>query len=279
MSGCRSARGCSFGGACLLFGIWLARFVGLLPPDAPAGETLGVGLASGLMVVAAVWAAIGSGGRSSFTPVAVGFAVAIVLAVVAAASGDAPAVSAGAGDGRDVGADDGDPDRRDPIRTAQRPRRWQPSAARRFVVVDRAALRIDDDAQPARRRPADRDDRRRVLRRPRQGPGGDRHRDEHLHVRVLGSAGPAGADLVPLGRAVARRRDDRDLRDRAAGRSLSRGPAAAAAGGRRADRHDRPPHQRQRLAAGLPLRVRRLPLPDADPVASPAHSSASGPSA
>jgi hypothetical protein len=71
-----------FGAACLLFGIWLARFVGLLPSDAPAGETLGVGLASGLVVLAAWWAAIASGGRSSFTPVAVGFVIAIGLAVI-----------------------------------------------------------------------------------------------------------------------------------------------------------------------------------------------------
>lgn len=71
-----------FGGVCLLFGVWVARRVGLLASDAPAGETLGVGLASGLMVLAAWWAAIWSGGRSSFTPVAVGFAIAIALAVV-----------------------------------------------------------------------------------------------------------------------------------------------------------------------------------------------------
>src|SRR2546427_7189525 len=67
------------GGGCLAFGIWLARTIGLLGSDAPAGETLGVGLASGLMVLAAWWAAIWSGGRSSFTPVAVGFAIAIAL--------------------------------------------------------------------------------------------------------------------------------------------------------------------------------------------------------
>ena len=36
----------------------------------------------GLLVLAAWWAAIGSGGRSSFTPVAIGFAIAIGLAVV-----------------------------------------------------------------------------------------------------------------------------------------------------------------------------------------------------
>jgi hypothetical protein len=67
------------GGLCLLFGVWVARTVGLLRADAPAGETLGVGLASGLVVLAAWWAAIWSGGRSSFTPVAVGFAIALVL--------------------------------------------------------------------------------------------------------------------------------------------------------------------------------------------------------
>jgi hypothetical protein len=70
------------GGGCLLFGTWMARAVGLLRPDAPAGETLGVGLASGLLVLAAWWAAIWSGGRSSFTPVAVGFAIALGLALV-----------------------------------------------------------------------------------------------------------------------------------------------------------------------------------------------------
>jgi len=75
-------QGLLFGGVCLLFGIWVARLVGLLPSDAPAGETLGVGLASGLLVLAAWWAAIVSGGRSSFTPVAVGFALAIALAAV-----------------------------------------------------------------------------------------------------------------------------------------------------------------------------------------------------
>ena len=74
--------GLLFGAVCLAFGVWVARFVGLLEPDAPAGETLGVGLASGLLVVAAWWAAIVSGGRSSFTPVAVGFAIALGLAGV-----------------------------------------------------------------------------------------------------------------------------------------------------------------------------------------------------
>ena len=62
--------------------MWVARFVGLLGADAPAGEILGVGLASGLLVLTSWWAAIVSGGRSSFTPVAVGFALAIGLAAV-----------------------------------------------------------------------------------------------------------------------------------------------------------------------------------------------------
>jgi hypothetical protein len=75
-------QGLVFGAICLLFGIWIARFVGLLSADSPAGETLGVGVASGLLVLAAWWAAIASGGRSSFTPVAVGFGIAIAVAVV-----------------------------------------------------------------------------------------------------------------------------------------------------------------------------------------------------
>ena len=77
-------QGLLIGAVCLLFGVWVARFVGLLGADAPAGEILGVGLASGLLVLTSWWAAIVSGGRSSFTPVAVGFALAIGLAAVAA---------------------------------------------------------------------------------------------------------------------------------------------------------------------------------------------------
>ena len=73
--------GLLFGAVCLVFGVWVARFVCLLERDAPAGETLGVGLASGLLVVATWWAAVASGGRSSFTPVAFGFALAVGLAL------------------------------------------------------------------------------------------------------------------------------------------------------------------------------------------------------
>ena len=75
-------QGLLIGAVCLLCGIWVARYVGLLPFDAPAGEILGVGLGSGLLVLTSWWAAVASGGRSSFTPVAVGFAIAIGLAFV-----------------------------------------------------------------------------------------------------------------------------------------------------------------------------------------------------
>lgn len=86
-----------FAGVCLVVGTWVARRVGLLERNAPAGETIGVGLASGLLVLAAWWAAFASGGRSSFTPVAVAFVVAIALTMIraapAAADADTSAVS------------------------------------------------------------------------------------------------------------------------------------------------------------------------------------------
>ena len=36
---------------CLAFGIWVARLVGLLDSEAPAGETVGVGLGAGVLVL------------------------------------------------------------------------------------------------------------------------------------------------------------------------------------------------------------------------------------
>jgi hypothetical protein len=75
------------GSGCLLLGTWSARRVGLLDRGAPAGETLGVGLGSGLLMFAAGWAAIGSGGRSSFTPIAVAFLLAFVLGLRTRSSG------------------------------------------------------------------------------------------------------------------------------------------------------------------------------------------------
>ena len=70
------------GCGCLAFGTWVARTVGLLRSDANAAETVGVGLASGLIVLGAVWAGIRSGGQSSFTPVALGFVLAISVAIL-----------------------------------------------------------------------------------------------------------------------------------------------------------------------------------------------------
>jgi hypothetical protein len=69
------------GAVCLLVGTVVARVVGLLARAAPAGETIGVGLATGLILLAVWWAALWSGGRSSFTPVAAGSLIALALAV------------------------------------------------------------------------------------------------------------------------------------------------------------------------------------------------------
>ncbi len=62
--------------------MWVSRRVGLLDLDSPASETLAIGLASGLVVLTACWAAVGSGGRSAFTPVAAGFVTVIAYAVL-----------------------------------------------------------------------------------------------------------------------------------------------------------------------------------------------------
>src|SRR5258706_7488638 len=72
--------GLLFGSVCLAIGVSIARAVGLLRDQARAGETMGVGLATGLIVLAAAWATIWSGGRSAFTPPAVGISMAMVLA-------------------------------------------------------------------------------------------------------------------------------------------------------------------------------------------------------
>jgi hypothetical protein len=60
-------------------GVWIARGVGILYPDTPDGETLGVGLGVGAIVTASVWAAVASGGRSVFLPVAVCFAATVAM--------------------------------------------------------------------------------------------------------------------------------------------------------------------------------------------------------
>lgn len=67
------------GALCVLVGTWSARRVGFLDAGAPRGEVLAVGLGSGLLLLAASWAAIFSGGQSAFTPVAMALALAIAL--------------------------------------------------------------------------------------------------------------------------------------------------------------------------------------------------------
>jgi hypothetical protein len=67
------------GSIMLVVGVWIARGVGVLDRDAPDGETLGVGLGVGAILIASAWAAIASGGRSAFTPVAASLAVTIAL--------------------------------------------------------------------------------------------------------------------------------------------------------------------------------------------------------
>jgi hypothetical protein len=69
------------GAACLAIGVWVARRVGVLEAAAPTGETIGVGLGSGLLVFASAWATVASGGRSSFAPVAVAFVLAILIRI------------------------------------------------------------------------------------------------------------------------------------------------------------------------------------------------------
>jgi hypothetical protein len=58
-------------------GLGIARGVGLVQERTGHGTKLGVGLAVGLCVVVSMWAAVASGGRSAFTPVAATYALAI----------------------------------------------------------------------------------------------------------------------------------------------------------------------------------------------------------
>ena len=87
---------------CTAIGVWIARSVGILSPDAPAGETIGVGLAVGLLVLSAWIALIGSGGGSAFTPVAVGFLIAVLLGASRFPRQRKPMTTAGKGDGAET---------------------------------------------------------------------------------------------------------------------------------------------------------------------------------
>jgi len=72
--------GLVFDAIILVVGLLTARFVGFVPKRASAGEMLGVGLSAGLVLSAAWTAVLGSNSRSAFLPVALGLAVALVLA-------------------------------------------------------------------------------------------------------------------------------------------------------------------------------------------------------
>jgi hypothetical protein len=69
------------------FGIWVGRLLGLIDSDAPAVETIGVGLGVSLLITSALVATLGSGGNTVFAPVAGGFVVSLALAARGAARG------------------------------------------------------------------------------------------------------------------------------------------------------------------------------------------------
>lgn len=76
-------------GECVLIGgVWIARRVGALGANAQDGEILGTGLGIGLLVLAAIWAAVASEGRSAFAPVAVLLAFGIARSTLRTAPHD-----------------------------------------------------------------------------------------------------------------------------------------------------------------------------------------------
>ena len=79
------------GALCFVLGRWIARRTGILGPDSPIGEVIGVALGVGLVVLASVWGALASGGRSAFTPIAVLVGVACLLSMTTgSAAGRSP---------------------------------------------------------------------------------------------------------------------------------------------------------------------------------------------
>ena len=66
----------------VLLGVPIARRVGLVAPGGDATETFSIGLSVGLVAFSAGWAAVASGGRSVFVPVAV-----LLLAAIVAGAG------------------------------------------------------------------------------------------------------------------------------------------------------------------------------------------------
>ncbi len=213
--GSRSARRCCLAVSVLLLGTWMVRGVGLLDPGAPAAETFGVGLASGLMVLAAWWATFASGGRSSLTPVAVGFVISIALAkarrgrspVRAQSQADAPSETVG--------------DPAAPRWSRYRPMVLTALAGVAFIVGiavlygSTMALSARDGVQPVENVDEA------YYSHPWRGPCRDGNRDDVLAVRVLAARRASDSELVPLGRAVARIDRHQDARDCADRGSLS----------------------------------------------------------
>ena len=87
-------QGLLFAAITCTFGTFVARRLGLLDTDARTGETIAVGVATGAVVLAAWLAAVGSGGRSSLTPVALVFAVAIIAVTLHGRQGPASGMTA-----------------------------------------------------------------------------------------------------------------------------------------------------------------------------------------
>ena len=225
--------GLLFGGVCLLFGIWVARLVGLLGTgcagrrDPWRWPRVRAPRAGGLVGRAGIGRPkLVHSGRCRFR------------------DRHRPGRRA-AREGRRQGR----------ARRSRRPAVGDeslasPSTARRnvaiavlggalFVVDRRTGLRIDVDAESARWSPARRLQRHCVLRDPWQGPGSIGNRSPLLAVGLRGDPGVADPDLVPLGRDVARGGRDHDLRHDAPRCTPLHGPAAALARGGGIDRHDR----------------------------------------
>ena len=208
---------CAAGLLLVLVGVLIARRIGLLDPDGDATETLSVGLSLGLVAFAAAWASIASAGGSVFVPIA----VAIVLAI---------AVGRG----------------RPSLRLRVDRQSVRVGAAAAFFLVAIGLLYATTIA------PSPRDGYQAVEffdvgyysvlgadlaatgRESIYGPAG-----------FAGDPGPAGADLVPLGRTVARRRGDRPHRGVTAARTPPDRAAPDPARSRDDGRHARPPPGRR----------------------------------
>ena len=239
----------------------VARLVGLLE----AGRTgrrrpWESGWRPALLVLAAWWAAIASGGRSSFTPVAVGFAIAIGLAVVRRARSRAERRPRAASP--EVGTDAASV-------TSRRRRRSLVLAVLGgavFIVAvallygSTLVLSPRDGVQPVEFT------RRGLLLDPRRGPRQDRDRVDLPAVRVLrhrracrprpGTTGARCGSRRPSSRSSARRRSTLATSSSCPLILL----AAAALTGTLVRRLTG-----SRVARRLPVRVPRLPVPRAGP--------------